>query len=239
MKRFRLSLLLTFLSLSQFAFAQLDIKHLTGDTYIFTTYKTYQGELVPANDMYVVTSQGIVLLDMPWDTKQVFPLLDSIEQRHHQKVVMSISTHFHDDRTGAIDLLKSRGVKTWSSKFTLDLCRIHKEKEAEYYFVKDTTFTVGNYSFEAYYPGKGHAPDNIVVWVPQSKILYGGCFVKSTESSGLGNMSDANVQEWETSVQKVMKKYPSPAYIIPGHMSWQSKKSLTHTLKLIREALKK
>jgi metallo-beta-lactamase class B len=98
---------------------------------------------------------------------------------------------------------------------------------------------VGNYSFEAYYPGKGHAPDNIVVWVPQSKILYGGCFVKSTESSGLGNMSDANVQEWETSVQKVMKKYPSPAYIIPGHMSWQSKKSLTHTLKLIREALKK
>lgn len=238
MQLFRLLIFTGCLCIGQTSYAQLSIRHLTGDYYLFTTWGKSGGTLFPANGMYMVTSAGAVLFDTPWDPQQVPALLDSIEKRHHQKVVLSISTHYHEDRTGSIDMLRSKGVKTYSSKLTLDLCRIHKEQQAQYYFTGDTTFTIGNHSFETYYPGKGHSADNIVIWCGDSRILYGGCFVKSTESPDLGNTADADVKAWDTSVRNVMAKY-HPAYVIPGHFGGTNPRSLKHTLKLIRKAEKK
>ena len=90
----------------------LSISHLTGPLYIYTTYGLAGGVPFPANGLYLVTDQGAVLIDAPWDTTQVQPLLDSIEQKHHQKVVLSLSTHFHDDRTAGIPSLRAKGVKS-------------------------------------------------------------------------------------------------------------------------------
>jgi glyoxylase-like metal-dependent hydrolase (beta-lactamase superfamily II) len=184
--------------------------------------------------MYLVTNKGVVMFDTPWDTTQFQPLLDSIEARHHKKVILSVSTHFHEDRTGGIDFLKAKGVKTYSSRQTYDLCKQRGEKQAEFYFTKDTTFKTGNYDFQVFYPGPGHAPDNIVIWLPKEKVLYGGCFVKSMEATNLGNLSDANLQEWPLSIHKVLNKFPSPAYVIPGHDGWQDNQSLQHTLQLLK-----
>ncbi len=93
----------------------LEIKHLTGDFYIFTTYQNYNNEPVPANGMYVVTDKGVVMMDGAWDPAQNQPLLDSIEARHHKKVVLEIGTHYHADRSGAFDFLRKKGVRTYSS----------------------------------------------------------------------------------------------------------------------------
>lgn len=213
---------------------KLKITHLSGDLYVYITYNLWGKQLVPSNSMYLVTKEGVVMFDTPWDTTQFQPLLDSIEARHHKKVIMSISTHFHEDRTGGIDFLKAKGIKTYSSRQTYDLCKQRGEKQAEYYFTKDTSFKAGNHSIQAYYPGPGHAPDNIVIWVPKEKVLYGGCLIKSTEATSLGNLSDANLQAWPGSIQKVMAKYPSPAYVIPGHDGWSNNQSLQHTLQLLK-----
>ena len=43
--------------------------------------------------------------------------------------------------------------------------------------------------------GEGHTKDNIVIWFDIEKILYCGCFVKSTESIELGNIVDANTSQ--------------------------------------------
>lgn len=50
--------------------AKLNITHLSGDFYIYTTYNTYEDSRVPANGMYLVTNSGVVLFDTPWDTTQ-------------------------------------------------------------------------------------------------------------------------------------------------------------------------
>lgn len=212
----------------------LKISHLTGDYYIYETYDFFKGKRVPASSMYIVTSEGVVLIDTPWHEAEVEPLLDSITKRHHKKVVLCIATHSHEDKTGGLDVLRKHGVKTYSSKQTLDLCRKNKKKEAEFYFTKDTTFTVGNHTFQTYYPGEGHTPDNIVVWCADAKILYGGCLVKSTENSDIGNIADANLKEWPSSIKKVMDKYPNPEYVVPGHWNWENNNSLNHTLKLLQ-----
>ncbi len=218
--------------------SNLKISHLTGDFYVYTTYKDLNGNLYPSNSMYLVTTKGVVLFDTPWDSTQFQPLLDSIRIRHNKKVIFCISTHYHNDRTAGLEFLSTKGVRTYSSKQTWDLCKEFNEKQAQYYFLNDTTFTVGNHRFETYYPGEGHTKDNIVVWFDSEKILYGGCFIKSTESQDLGNLADANPGQWGQSVKNVLKRYPSPKYVIPGHMGWDNNKGLQHTLKLLQHILR-
>lgn len=212
----------------------LQINHLTGDFYIYTTYQNLNGSPFPSNSMYLVTSQGVVLFDTPWDSLQFQPLLDSIETRHHFPVVVCISTHFHADRTAGIKYYRSLGIPTFSSRQTFELCASHYENQTAYYFLNDTIFTIGDHSFETFYPGAGHSPDNIVIWCADEKILYGGCLVKSTEVNNLGNLSDADISSWKSAIEKLIKKYPDAEFIIPGHFGWTSRKSLQHTIRLIK-----
>lgn len=231
---YKTTFLLFFAVLPLISQSKLEISHLTGDFYIYTTYQDYNGTPYPANGMYFLTDSGAVIIDAPWDVTQTKPLMDSIMARHNKKVIMCIATHFHDDRTGGFDVLKSNGVRTYSTQQTLELCRTINNAEAEYTFINDTTFNVGNVSFETYYPGWGHTADNIVIWVPNAKILYGGCFIKSTEAQGLGNLADADTKSWEEAVQKVMEKYPYAEYIIPGHEGWLDRGSLKYTYELLK-----
>lgn len=217
----------------------LKISQLAGDFYIFTTYQTYKDAKVPANGMYVVTNEGVVLLDLPWDKTQLQPLLDHIRAKHNKNVVMSVSTHFHEDRTNGIEELKSKDVKTYTTKKTDELSQKEGNERAEFLLEKDTAFTIGQYKFQTFYPGEGHAPDNIVIWFPNEKILYGGCFIKSTEADDIGNLSDANINAWSNSIKKVQKTFKNPKFIIPGHEGWASTKSLKYTLKLVKESKQK
>ena len=220
---------------------KLKITHLTGDCYVYTTWKVMDGggAPYPSNSLYVVTTKGVVMIDTPWDTTQFQPLLDSIEARHHQKPVLCISTHFHADRTAGLDFLKQHGVATWSSAMTKQFCIERNEKQAANTFTKDTTFKIGNHTFSTFYPGEGHTKDNILVWFGKEKVLYGGCFIKSTETDNLGNIADANVKAWPASCQKALQRFKDAVYVIPGHMGWESNQGLQHTLKLAQSQLAK
>jgi metallo-beta-lactamase class B len=213
----------------------LTISHLTGDFYVYTTYGSYKGEPVPSNSMYLVTSKGVVLFDTPWDSTQFQPLLDSIKMKHDKEVVLCISTHFHEDRTAGLEFYRRKGIQTFTTEQTDILSKERHEKRAEFLVYKDSLFTVGQHTFQTYYGGQGHSPDNIVIWFDKEKILYGGCLVKSTEADDLGNLGDANVQAWAITIKNIQHKFVSPDYIIPGHLDWHSKESLVHTLYLIQQ----
>jgi glyoxylase-like metal-dependent hydrolase (beta-lactamase superfamily II) len=211
----------------------LKISHLTGDFYVYTTYNTVNGTPFLSNSMYLVTTKGVVMFDTPGDTSQFQPLLDSIQKRHNKKVVISIATHYHDDRTGGFKFLKNRDIETYSSKKTWDLCHEFKMNHATRYFENDTTFRVGQYSFQTYYGGEGHTRDNIVIWFEEERILYAGCLVKCLESTTLGNIKDANLDQWPVTITRIIERFPKPNHVITGHQSWASVLSLEHTLKLL------
>jgi metallo-beta-lactamase class B len=188
----------------------LNITPLTGNFYIYTTYSDYKGILYPANGMYVVTDSGVIMIDALWDASQTQPLLDSIEKRHQKKVKICVVTHCHDDRTAGLDVLKEQGVRTYSSVKSYENGKAEGNKTAAFRFTKDTTFTLGEISFETFYPGHGHTSDNIVVWFPRAKILYGGCFIKSLDANDLGNLEDADVASWELAVKRPLKNSGHP-----------------------------
>lgn len=218
--------------------SSLQITRLMGDFYIYTTYNLYKEYRAPANGMYLVTTKGVVLFDTPWDTTQFQPLLDSIQLKHKKSVVLCIPTHFHDDRTGGLEYYRRQGIKTYTTLRTDELSKKNNKKRAEFLMTKDTVFTLGKYSFATYYPGEGHAPDNIVIWFKQQKILYGACLIKSVEDEDLGYLGDANKKQYAATIKKVQRKCPHPKYVIVGHGDWSSTQSLAHTL-MMAEALKK
>lgn len=238
----KLASIFLFLAILSNSFGQsknspLQISHLTGDFYVYRTFHDYNGTMISANALYLVTDKGVVLFDAPWDKTQFQPLLDTIKARHQKDVIMCFATHSHDDRAGGLDFYRQKGIKTYSGKLTDNILKNNNEKRAEFIVPNDTIFTVGNHTFEVFYPGKGHAPDNIVVWFYKEKVLYGACFIKSADAKDLGYLADSDVKEWKKSIAKVKTKFKNPIYVIPGHEDWTNTESLNHTLKLVDEYL--
>jgi metallo-beta-lactamase class B len=219
--------------------AKLKISHLTGDFYIYTTYNTYKGSQIPSNGMYLLTTNGIVLFDTPWDTTQFQSLLDSIKLKHNKDVTLCIATHWHSDRTEGLEYYKQKGIKTYTTSLTDELSKKNNKKRAQFLMTKDTIFNIGQYSFETYYPGEGHTTDNIIVWFSKEKILYGGCLIKGVDAEDLGYLGDANTVAYEASLKNVQKKCTDPKYIIISHSDWNNINSLKHSIKLATKLKKK
>lgn len=223
----------------QTADVKLKISHLSGNFYIYTTYNTYEESQVPANGMYLVTNNGVVMFDTPWDTTQFQPLLDSIKVKHQKSVVMCVATHWHSDKTAGLEYYRQQGIKTFTTVLTDELSKKNNKKRAEFLMTKDTVFNIASYSFETYYPGEGHTADNIVIWFSKEKILYGGCLIKGADAENLGYLGDANETEYVTTLKKVQKNYPDPNYIIISHSDWNNIHSLKHSIKLAKKLKKK
>lgn len=213
----------------------LQITPLTRNIYVYTTWVPIGGASFPSNGLYLVTKKGVVVVDAPFDTTQFQPLVDSIRDRHHQPVVLNIATHFHKDRTAALEFFRRRGVATYTTRVTDEYSRRAGEPRAEFLFDKDTVFNIGGEPIQTFFAGEGHTHDNIVLWFRRERVLYGGCLVKSTEAGDLGNLSDANVTAWPETIRVLQRKYPQAVYVIPGHQAWGDASSLQHTLDLLKK----
>ncbi len=225
--------------LAQTEEAKLKITPLTSDFYIYTTYNTYQESKLPANGMYLVTNNGVVLFDTPWDTTQFQPLLDSIKTKHNKNVVMCFATHWHSDRTEGLEYYMQKGIKTYTTALTDELSKKNNKKRAEFVLAKDTVFNIGQYSFETYYPGEGHTADNIIIWFKNEKILYGGCLIKGADAKNLGYLGDANVTEYVNSLKNVQIKCNDPKFIIISHSDWTNINSLKNSIRLAKKLKRK
>lgn len=218
---------------------KLQISHLTGDFYIYTTYNTYNDNQVPANGMYLITNNGVVMFDTPWDTTQFQALLDSIALKHNKEVTLCFATHWHSDKTAGLEYYRQKGIKTYTTVLTDQLSKKNNKKRAEFLLEKDTVFNIGQYTFETYYPGPGHTEDNIVIWFKKEKILYGGCLIKGADAEDLGYLGDGNIKEYASTLKNVQKKFRNPNYIIIAHSDWNNTNSLKHSIEMAIELKKK
>ncbi len=221
-------------TISSHGFSQLEFQKLADSAYMYTTYNTYKGNKISANGIIRLTNAGAIMIDSPWDTTQFQPLLDSIKTKWNQDVVFVIATHWHEDRSGGLEFYAKQGISTYSTRATKNLCRENNKPQAEYTFTADTTFLIGGVTFETYFPGAGHTPDNIIVYFPSERLMAGGCFIKSVEATDLGNLSDANLGMWPIAAKNLKKKYRKVKIVVPGHDKVDGKKALRHTIRLLR-----
>ncbi len=192
--------------------------------------------LVRSNGLVVVDNGEAFIVDTPWSDDDTLVLIQWIKDKGFT-LKGSISTHSHEDRTAGIGLLNKNGVPTYVSDQTNEILKSQNKPQASNGFSGDS-FTLKNGLIEAYYPGGGHTVDNIVVWLPKSKVLFGGCFVRSLKSLSLGYVGEAKVKAWSSSVDKVIDRYPDAKLVVPGHGTMGDGALLQHTKKLADSALK-
>lgn len=203
---------------------------------VHTSYKMLDGKLVPANGLIVNTPEGVMLVDATWDDRQAKQLLRWIKKHLKRKVFLCVITHSHADRIGGIAYLKKKKIDVESTP------EIARRAVADGFpspttgFKNDMKFGIGeNVDVRVFFPGQGHSPDNIVVWFPKERVLFGGCLIKSTDATDLGNIAEANLEEWPRTMKYLMEECPDPRWVIPGHFGWDKPGAMEHTVKLLEE----
>lgn len=207
--------------------------------WVYTTSKMINGSSVPANGLIVVSSDGLILLDTPWNDEKTKELVKFAESTFGKSIVLAVITHAHDDRVGGIHALLEENIKALSTELTADLAEDGGYDRPLAEIKNDVEIIdVGDVNMEIFYPGEGHTSDNIIVWFSDKKLLYGGCFIKSTDSKSIGNTGDANLKQWPVSLERLIERYPDVEIVIPGHNTWGGKELLDHTLELAKMASK-
>ncbi|MFT5757350.1 MAG: glyoxylase-like metal-dependent hydrolase (beta-lactamase superfamily II) [Alteromonadaceae bacterium] len=214
---------------------KLKIKKLSDNVYQHISFKrTEKWGVVETSGLVVINGTEAHMIDTPWTTQGTKELIEWIEAKG-LTIKSAVVTHFHEDSSNDLPLLNDFKIKTYATSLTNKLLKL-KKKETSSDEISGNTFELLDGVVSVYYPGAGHTKDNIVVWLPKEKILFGGCFVKSLHAKNLGNTEDAVISEWSNSIQKVINRYPDIKLVVPGHGKVGDISLLTHTQKLALSA---
>lgn len=213
----------------------LQVTKIAPKVYIHTSYKQLGGITFPSHGLVVATKEGVVLVDTGWGNAPTEQLLAWVEANLEQPVIVCVPTHWHDDKLGGMEAVQQQGIPVVTSELTAKLAAENGKGSPDITFAADTTFTIGGQQFEVYFPGSGHTLDNVVVYLPQQKVLFGGCLVKDLQTTDLGNTADADISNWPFAIQNLQQRYPKAKVIVPSHGPWGNQKLLSHTLELLEK----
>ncbi|MGE3458928.1 MAG: subclass B1 metallo-beta-lactamase [Kofleriaceae bacterium] len=191
---------------------------------------------VSSNGLIVIGREGSLLVDTPWTPNQTQRLLAWLRASQATSVRDVIVTHFHEDRVGGLSEVPPN-ARIHALATTAELAARQGNGFSATTLEPETSMQLVGETVETYFPGAGHAPDNIVVWLPARQLLIGGCFVRAARSGDLGNLADADVASWRVSMQRVVERYPSATGVIPGHGAPGGPELLAHTRDLVDAAL--
>jgi len=244
----RIKLLITLFLLSQLAgYAQsatstikvsedIELIPLSPKAYIHVSVSEIKGfGKVSSNGLVLMDNGQAFLFDTPVTNEQTETLVTFIADSLHANVSGFVPNHWHGDCMGGLNYLDKHGVKSYASQITIDIAKKEGLPLPKQDFKDSLSLKLNNTEIDCYYLGGGHSTDNIVIWIPSEKILFAGCMVKDLQSKTLGNLSDANVEEWPETIQRVINKFPSAEIVIPGHGQIGGKELLRHTQKLLIE----
>ena len=189
-----------------------------------------------SNGLVIVKNGETLMIDTPMDNEKTEVLINYLKDSMSIKVTKLIIGHFHDDCLGGLDYLQKMGVESIANAMTIEKCKELGLPIPSTPFTDSLLVDFNGELLECRYFGAGHTADNIIVWLPSRQILFGGCLVRSMHAKNLGNITDAKISDWDTTVRKVIKKYPNIKTVVPGHGKFSGADLLYHTAELVKEA---
>jgi metallo-beta-lactamase class B len=207
----------------------LAVRELTPGVWVHTS-KDANG--VPANGLLVRTKKGLLLVDTGWKPEQTERLVTWAKDRH-QPVIGAIVTHSHADRMGGLSVLRRHGVPTGALDLTVAKAKAAGGDVPTVLLTSDAPNLVDPRGVIVFYPGPGHVADNIVVYLPAARVLFGGCLVKSPLAPDLGFVGEADLVRWPEAIRRVQSHFPEAKWVVPGHGEVGGPEALGHTADLL------
>ena len=216
------------------------LEKIGGGLYVHTTRFTFSGiRRFPSNGILLIKNHKALMVDTPNSNEQTEILYNYLKDSMKATVNKIIVGHSHSDCMGGLSFLHKMDVESIASERTKAIC-INRNLP-----VPKTTFSDSlSINFEGchvicFYPGGGHTIDNIVVYFPESQVLFGGCLIRSLKTNNLGFTGEAVISEWDHTVKKIKNTFPDIKAVIPGHGEWGGTGLLNHTIQLVKDSRNK
>ncbi len=201
-----------------------------------------------------------MLVDTPYTSDAMETVQDWVGEQFGARQITAINTGFHYDNLGGNGYLRAKGIPIYGADLMAQLLEERGEamrvmtldwlqapRYQTYYEAHKTlvyvppthlfeidvrmTLEYRDESVEVYFPGPSHSPDNVVVYLPAQKLLFGGCMIVGRDA--LGNTSDANLAAWPAAVRDLARF--EVTLVVPGHGERLDPGLIEHTLTLLEE----
>jgi metallo-beta-lactamase class B len=150
-------------------------------------------------------------------------------------LIIAVVTHAHDDRIGGIGCLKRKYISVYALESTTMEAKRLNLPRPDIIFKDSLSLNFAGMQVLLVDPGPGHTNDNMIVWIPVERVLYGGCFIRDEKATDLGNLKEADPQAWLESIEKVSSRFAEAVYVIPGHGRPGGLNLIQHTMELLKQ----
>lgn len=172
---------------------------------------------VECNGLVFFDHGEAVVFDTPINDPVSRELIQWIEDSLKCMVKAVVINHFHEDCLGGLAAFHQKEVDSYAHAKTIELARLDSaEALPQHSFPDSLNLQIGHEIIQNRHWGAGHAPDNIISYMPSSGTLFGGCVVKAVGATK-GNLSDADEVEWPKTIARIKSAYPNLNYVVPGH----------------------
>ena len=186
-----------------------------------------------SNAGFVVTSEGVVVIDALGTPALGRALLAAIRAVSNQPIRRVIVTHYHADHFYGLPAFKAAGAELWAHKAAREYlasgeaqARLEQRRRElapwideaapllppDRWLDGDTSFALGGLHFDLIYMGPAHAPDDMVVVVREDQVLFSGDIMFSGRIPFVGN---ADSRRWLAAMDELLRLKPKA--MVPGH----------------------
>jgi metallo-beta-lactamase class B len=213
----------------------LKIETLTENVWVHTSYlQTTDFGNVGCNGMVYCNNNQAIIFDTPTTDSVSLELINWIESELKCEVIGVVATHFHNDCLGGLAAFHQKGINSFANELTIELAKAESATIPQKSLKSSDELMVGDNTVIINYFGEGHTKDNIVAFLPNENVLFGGCLIKELNTKK-GYLGDANVNEWSNTVAKIKAAYPNLKWIIPGHGKPGNTDLLDYTITLFNK----
>ena len=187
-----------------------------------------------SNAGFVVTDDGVVVVDALGSPALAQELLAEIKRVTPQPVRYVIVTHYHADHIYGLQTFKAAGatvlanvqgreyLNSETARQRLEASRVdlapwinastHLLEADRWLDQPQTDLKVGSYDFQISHVGPAHTPEDLVVFVPQLGVLFSGDLFFQGR---IPFVDQADNRSWIASLTRLIKYQPK--LVIPGH----------------------
>lgn len=200
-----------------------------------TNYRLPGQSPIASNGLVVRDGDDVVLVDGAWGELATVALLEAVKTEVGKPVTKMVVTHHHADKVSGVDAAERTGIEVFAHPDTPALAARSgfAVPNTSVAALKDAKSRTKVGTIEVAFPGPAHAPDNLVVYVPDAGVLYTGCAMRGADAASLGNIQDANLTLWPDTLNWMKAVYKDAKILVPGHGKGGDLSAIDHTLKLL------
>lgn len=187
-----------------------------------------------SNAGFVVTDTAVVVIDALGSPTLAAELLAEIRRLTPKPVTHVIVTHYHADHIYGLQVFKAAGARILAHPaareyLASDTARLRLDASREELFPwvdehtrllgaddwldrPRTTLQIGGWDFVVQHAGPAHTPEDLVVYVPRTGVLFAGDLVFRGRIPFVGQ---ADSEGWIRSLQALITL--NPRWVVPGH----------------------